>query len=107
MAELLDFLRGVDCRYLYIVGDFIDGWDLNFRWFWRDDYNVLIQKLLRKSRRQTQIIYISGNHDEFVEQFMGMGFGNVTMARQAISHCRRREKISRHPRPSGGRTDTL
>ena len=84
VAELLGFLRGVDCKYLYIVGDFIDGWELKFRWFWRDDYNVLIQKLLRKSRRQTQIIYISGNHDEFVEQFMGMGFGNVTMARQAI-----------------------
>ena len=84
VAELLDFLRVVDCKYLYIVGDFIDGWELKFRWFWRDDYNLLIQKLLRKSRRQTRIIYITGNHDEFIEQFVGMGFGNVTMARQAI-----------------------
>ena len=25
VAELLDFLRTVDCKYLYIVGDFIDG----------------------------------------------------------------------------------
>ena len=50
VSELLDFLRVVDCKYLYLVGDFIDGWELKFRWFWRDDYNVLIQKLLRKSR---------------------------------------------------------
>ena len=55
VAELLDFLRTVDCKYLYIVGDFIDGWELKYRWFWRDDYNLLIQKLLRKSRRQTQV----------------------------------------------------
>ena len=26
--ELLDFLRETDCRYLYLVGDFIDGWQL-------------------------------------------------------------------------------
>ena len=37
VAELLDFLRVVDCKYLYLVGDFIDGWELKFRWFWRDD----------------------------------------------------------------------
>jgi len=84
VAELLDFLRVVECKYLYLVGDFIDGWELKFRWFWRDDYNVLIQKLLRKSRKQTKVIYISGNHDEFIEQFMGVRFGSVTVARQAI-----------------------
>jgi len=84
VTELLEFLRTVDCQYLYLVGDFIDGWELKFRWYWRDDYNVLIQKLLRKSRKQTKVIYISGNHDEFIEQFIGMQFGGVTMARQAI-----------------------
>ncbi|MEY4917984.1 MAG: hypothetical protein RL616_1897, partial [Verrucomicrobiota bacterium] len=80
VEELLEFLRVVDCKYLYLVGDLIDGWELKFRWYWRDDYNVLIQKLLRKSRKQTKVIYISGNHDEFIEQFMGMRFGSVTIA---------------------------
>jgi UDP-2,3-diacylglucosamine pyrophosphatase LpxH len=84
VAELLDFLRVVDCKYLYIVGDFIDGWELKFRWYWRDDYNLLIQKLLRKSRKQTKVIYITGNHDEFVDQFTGMRFGSVVMAHQVI-----------------------
>jgi UDP-2,3-diacylglucosamine pyrophosphatase LpxH len=84
VAELLEFLRVVDCKYLYIVGDLIDGWELRFRWFWRDDYNVLIQKLLRKSRKQTKVIYITGNHDEFIDQFAGMHFGQVVMAHQAI-----------------------
>src|ERR1035441_3928382 len=84
VGELLEFLRVMDCRYLYIVGDFIDGLELKFRWFWRDDYNVLIQKLLRKSRKHTRIIYITGNHDEFMEQFSGMRFGTVQIARQVI-----------------------
>ena len=84
VEELLAFLRAVDCKYLYLVGDFIDGWELKFRWFWREDYNTLIQKLLRKSRKHTQVIYISGNHDEFIEQFFGMRFGSVTIAREVI-----------------------
>lgn len=81
---LLDFLRECDCRYLYIVGDLFDGWELKAKWFWRDEYNVLIQKLLRKSRKQTRVIYLSGNHDEFVEEFLGLRFGSVTLARQVI-----------------------
>ena len=84
VEELLHFLRMVDCKYLYLVGDFIDGWELKFRWYWRDDYNVLIQKLLRKSRKQTKVIYITGNHDEFIEHFVGMRFGSVMMAQQVI-----------------------
>ena len=95
VSELLDFLRLVDCKYLYLVGDFIDGWELKFRWFWRDDYNVLIQKLLRKSRKQTKVIYITGNHDEFVEHFVGMRFGSVTMAREAM-HTAAQRLLGKH-----------
>jgi UDP-2,3-diacylglucosamine pyrophosphatase LpxH len=84
VEALLDFLKVVDCKYLYLVGDFIDGWELKFRWFWREEYNTLIQKLLRKSRKQTKVIYITGNHDEFLEQFIGMKFGSVTIAREVI-----------------------
>jgi len=81
---LLEFLRVHECRYLYLVGDFIDGWQLKSKWHWQDSYNVLIQKLLRKSRKETQIIYITGNHDEFLEQFLGVNFGSVMLAREVI-----------------------
>lgn len=81
---LLDFLRVNECEHLYIVGDLIDGWELKHKWYWREEYNLLIQKLLRKSRKKTRITYITGNHDEFVEEFLDLRFGNVTLARQAI-----------------------
>jgi UDP-2,3-diacylglucosamine pyrophosphatase LpxH len=81
---LLDFLRDVDCKYLYLVGDFIDGWQLQSKWHWQDSYNVLVQKLLRKSRKETRVIYLTGNHDEFLEQFLGMRFGSVTITREVI-----------------------
>ena len=81
---LLEFLRECDCRYLYLVGDFIDGWQLRSKWHWQDNYNVLIQKLLRKSRKETKVIYLTGNHDEFLEQFIGVNFGSVLLAREVI-----------------------
>ena len=80
----VDFLRDTECRYLYLVGDFIDGWQLKTKWHWQDSYNVLIQKLLRKSRKETQIIYLPGNHDEFLEQFLHVTFGSVQFAREVI-----------------------
>src|SRR5260221_11848960 len=82
--ELLDFLRETECRHLYLVGDLIDGWQLKSKWHWEDSYNVLIQKLLRKGRKETQIVYITGNHDEFVEQCLSVSFGNVLLAREVI-----------------------
>ena len=79
VPALLDFLRDHESAYIYIVGDFIDGWMLRRNWYWEDSYNVLIQKLLRKNRKKTRVIYITGNHDEFLEEFLGFGFGSVKL----------------------------
>jgi UDP-2,3-diacylglucosamine pyrophosphatase LpxH len=81
---LLAFLKQNRSEYLYIVGDLIDGWELRRRWHWEAAYNTLIQKLLRKQRKHTRITYITGNHDEFLEEFTGLTFGGLTLAREAI-----------------------
>jgi len=84
VGKLLDFLRETECEQLYIVGDFIDGWQLRRKWFWTEDYNLLVQKLLRKNRKQTRVTFIIGNHDEFLEQFLGLNFGAVQLAERTV-----------------------
>jgi len=84
VTKLLAFLRDTECEYLYVVGDFIDGWQLRRKWYWTDEYNVLIQKLLRKNRKNTKVIFITGNHDEFLERFFGIAFGSVQLVERAI-----------------------
>lgn len=81
---LLDFLRDNESQYIYIVGDFIDGWELRRKWHWIEPYNVLIQKLLRKNRKQTRVMLVLGNHDEFLSQFVGLSFGRVRIVERAI-----------------------
>jgi UDP-2,3-diacylglucosamine pyrophosphatase LpxH len=82
--KLLAFLRDTECEHLYIVGDFIDGWQLRRKWYWTEDYNVLIQKILRKHRKKTRVTLIYGNHDEFLEKFVGMSFGAVRLVERAV-----------------------
>jgi UDP-2,3-diacylglucosamine pyrophosphatase LpxH len=84
VGKLLDFLRETECEQLYIVGDFIDGWQLRRKWFWTEEYNLLVQKLLRKNRKQTRVTFIIGNHDEFLEQFLGLNFGAVHLAERTV-----------------------
>jgi UDP-2,3-diacylglucosamine pyrophosphatase LpxH len=82
--KLLEFLRDTECEHLYIVGDFIDGWQLRRKWYWTEEYNLLIQKLLRKNRKKTRVTFITGNHDEFLEKFLGMSFGAVRLVERAV-----------------------
>ena len=83
-AALLDFLRRTDSQYLYLVGDIIDGWQLKRRWYWHQSHNDVIQKVLRKARKGTNVIYIPGNHDEAARQYCQLTFGDVAVAEEAI-----------------------
>src|SRR6266404_2556694 len=82
-GRLLDFLREYDFDTLYIVGDLIDIWQLRRGRYWPQQHNDVIQKILRKARKGTRVVYIPGNHDEMLAGFFG-AYGNITVQRHAI-----------------------
>jgi UDP-2,3-diacylglucosamine pyrophosphatase LpxH len=82
--RLLDFLRRTESRYLYLVGDIIDGWQLRRKWYWQQAHNDVIQKILRKARKGTQVVYIPGNHDEAVRHFLDLAFGGIAIRKEAV-----------------------
>lgn len=43
-----------------------------------------MQKVLRAARKGTQVIYIPGNHDEHLRQFVGLQMGGIAVAEDAI-----------------------
>ncbi|WP_367714598.1 UDP-2,3-diacylglucosamine diphosphatase [Nitratireductor sp. GISD-1A_MAKvit] len=81
---LIDFLRYHDAERIYLVGDIVDGWRLKRSWHWPPAHNDVVQKLLRKARKGTEIIYIAGNHDEFLRSFQGVHFGGIVVADRVI-----------------------
>ena len=43
---LLEFLKHTESRYLYLVGDIIDGWRMKKKLYWSQEHNDIIQKIL-------------------------------------------------------------
>jgi len=83
-TALLDFLKRVECDTLYLVGDIIDGWQLRRQWYWPQAHNDVVQKLLRKARKGTRVVFVPGNHDEFARKYLGHNFGGVEVLDEAI-----------------------
>ena len=83
--RLLDFLRYHDADTIYLVGDIVDGWKLRQNWYWPSAHNDVVQKLLRKARKGARMIYIPGNHDEFLRgDFYGTHFGGVEVVANTV-----------------------
>jgi UDP-2,3-diacylglucosamine pyrophosphatase LpxH len=68
--ELIKTLKKYQPENVFIVGDFIDGWLLKRRHYWTQDYTNLIRKILSYSKKGTKVIYITGNHDEFIRNYV-------------------------------------
>jgi UDP-2,3-diacylglucosamine pyrophosphatase LpxH len=82
--RLLDFLRWHDADTIYLVGDIVDGWRLRKAWYWPQSHSDVVQKLLRKARKGTRIVYVPGNHDEFLRDFTGLRFGGIELVDRAV-----------------------
>jgi UDP-2,3-diacylglucosamine pyrophosphatase LpxH len=75
--ELLSVLKKYDPEYLFLVGDIIDGWLLKRRLYWTQDNTNLLRKILSYSKNGTKVIYVPGNHDEFLREYGDITFGNI------------------------------
>ncbi len=83
---LVDFLRRVECERLFLVGDIVDGWRLKKSWYWDAAHDEVIRLILRAARNGTEVIYIPGNHDEVLRDWMGMGMeiAGVRLVNEAV-----------------------
>jgi len=81
---LLDFLKQNEADNLYLVGDIIDGWRLKKSWYWPQSHNDVVQKLLRKARKGTNVIFIPGNHDAFIRPYVEHDFGDIQVHDEVI-----------------------
>ena len=82
--HLLDFFKDHESEHLYLVGDIIDGWAIKRKFTWPQSHSDVIQKILRKARKGTQVHFITGNHDDFLRPFIPLLLGErLTIANEA------------------------
>ncbi len=76
---LLNFLKYNTANTYYLIGDIIDGWQIKQnKWKWKKSHTDVVRKLLKISK-DSRVVYVVGNHDEFLRPFLshGISFGKI------------------------------
>lgn len=84
-TELTDFLRTVNCNTLIMNGDIIDGWHLQKggKGKWKKEHTDFFKVIMKMmENHNTQIIYIRGNHDDFIDHLAPLSFGNLSIVNE-------------------------
>jgi UDP-2,3-diacylglucosamine pyrophosphatase LpxH len=74
-GKLNNFLKHNTCETLYLVGDIIDAWKIQQnKWRWRQSHTNVVRRILGHAKRGTRVVYVAGNHDEFLRPMIPYGF---------------------------------
>lgn len=82
--RLLDFLKQHTCDELYLVGDIIDGWRMRSSIFWPQAHSNVLRRFLTLTKRGTRMVYVTGNHDEFLRRYSDLAIGNIELVDEAV-----------------------
>lgn len=83
--EVSTFLKYNSCDRLILNGDIIDGWQLQKSGKWKKQHTRFFKRILQLiEKHKTQVIYLRGNHDDFLDQVIPIQFGNIKVQRDYI-----------------------
>ena len=81
--QLLTYLNSIAPKKLILNGDIIDIWQFSKRYFPKSHLKV-IKKIIDMASDGTEVIYITGNHDEMLRKFVGTTMGNFSIANKKV-----------------------
>lgn len=92
--EVNQFLKSVNCDRLILNGDIIDGWHIrkNGSRKWQSAHTLFFKILMKLMEKcNTEIIYVAGNHDDFLDALVPLHLGNITVVKDFVheSHGKR------------------
>ena len=83
-GRLNDFLREYETENVFLVGDIVDFWAMKRSVVWTAEQNTFVQKILRRARRGERVVFIPGNHDEALRDYLGIAFGDIEIVGEHI-----------------------
>lgn len=81
---LLHFLKSVDCDTLYLLGDIVDMWAMKKRFIWPSSHYEVLKAIFKKAKKGTRVVYIPGNHDEPMRDYVENMIGPVEVKEEAV-----------------------
>lgn len=80
-VEVCDFLDSVTCKKLILNGDIVDGWQLQKGGrsnSWKKKHTAFFKRVMKMmGRDDTEVIYVRGNHDDFLDTVVPFRFANI------------------------------
>lgn len=81
--EVVQILKSIKCDRIYLNGDIIDGWALKRGSKWRKSHTKVIRVLLKKMEKEgCELIYLRGNHDDFLERILPVDIGSIKVVKE-------------------------
>ena len=84
--RLLEFLRSYVAENVFLIGDIVDFWAMRRSIVWTSDQNTFVQKILKRARHGERVVFIPGNHDEALRDYLGIAFGDIEVVGEHIHH---------------------
>jgi len=85
VEEVTHLLKHVRCERLILNGDIIDGWRLRRGARWTRDHTKFIRRVLTMLQKQgTEVVYLRGNHDDFLARLLPLAFDNLQLAEDCV-----------------------
>lgn len=85
VEEVNHFLRHIHCAKLILNGDIIDGWQLRRGGRWTKAHTRFVRIVLKKlEKRDTQVVYLRGNHDDVLASFLPLEFEGLLVAEEYV-----------------------
>lgn len=82
--KIIKFLDENQAEKLILNGDIIDGWALKGNGKWTKDCTKIFRKFMKMSEKDTKVIYIRGNHDDFLKDFIPFKLNNIRIVRKYV-----------------------
>ncbi len=83
--KIIELLDSISVEKLYLVGDIIDGWQLQSKWYWPETHSFVLEKIIKISENGTKVFYISGNHDDFLRKIGNFKLGGIIFCNE-VTH---------------------
>ncbi|HEY4785765.1 MAG TPA: UDP-2,3-diacylglucosamine diphosphatase [Bacteroidales bacterium] len=95
--EVSRFLKSNTCDTLILNGDIIDGWQLRKGGKWKKKHTRFFRVVLKMmEKNKTEVIYLRGNHDDFLDNILPFAFAELKLVKDYIYKSKGKKYLVLH-----------
>lgn len=99
VEQVCNFLSQANCERLILNGDIIDGWSLQKfgAGKWKPQHTRFFKIIMKMMENYgTEVIYIRGNHDDFIDSLAPLKFANLSIVKEYMLESNGRHYFITH-----------